>query len=123
MRKFLTAICLTVLLLLLSSPVPAQPKNTAALEGVIHTFFAGKTFDEAAISPDAKQVAWVERLVDKNGVPNGTSAIYVADVSGGTPQRITAGNGSVSYAEGSVAWSPDSKQLAFLSDAASRNFT
>lgn len=120
MRKFLTSICLTALLLLLSSPAPAQQKNTAALEGVIHTLFAGKTFDQAAISPDAKQVAWVERLVDKNGVPNGTSAIYVADISGGTPRRITAGNGTISYAEGSIAWSPDSKQLAFLSDATSR---
>src|SRR5690242_6730469 len=120
MRKFLAPICLAVLFLILSSPIPAQQKAGTALDGVIQRLFAGKVFAETAISPDAKQVAWVERLVDKNDLPNGTSAIYVADISGGTPRRITASNGNAASAEGSVAWSPDSRQLAFLSDAASR---
>jgi dipeptidyl aminopeptidase/acylaminoacyl peptidase len=95
----------------------AQPLNNPPFAGVIHTLFAGKTFDETVISPDGKQVAWVERLVDNNGVPNGTSAIYVADISSGaTPHRITATAAGFA-AEEKVAWSPDSKQLAFLSDA------
>jgi dipeptidyl aminopeptidase/acylaminoacyl peptidase len=101
------------------SPLLAQQKSAPALDNVIHTLFAVKTFDETAISPDGKHVAWSERLVDSNGVPNGTSAIYVSDISSGAaPQRITAGNGATAYAEGSMAWSPDSKRLAFLSNAA-----
>ncbi len=92
-------------------------KNPAMAE-VIHTLFAAHEFAQTAISPDGKQVAWVERLVDNNGVPNGTSAIYVAAASpGATAKRITAGSGGKAFAEGAIAWSPDSKRLAFLSDA------
>jgi dipeptidyl aminopeptidase/acylaminoacyl peptidase len=122
MRKFLTLTSVAALLFPLASPASGQQKGPPprALEGVIRTLFAAKTFDQAAISGDGKQVAWVETLVGKDGVPDGTSAIYVADVNAvATPRRITAGNGTASHAEGAVAWSPDSKQLAFLSDAAS----
>lgn len=117
MRNFLRITLVVALLIILVAPVPAQPRNNTALAGVIRTLFAAKTFDETAISPDGKQVAWVERLVDNNGVPNGTSAIYVADLSSGAaPRRITA-TATGFAAEEKVAWSPDSKQLAFLSDA------
>jgi dipeptidyl aminopeptidase/acylaminoacyl peptidase len=95
--------------LALSQPA-ADVRNKAgssAMDGAIATLSAAKTFDQAAISPDAKQVAWVE-------VTKGGSAIFISAASGGAPRRITAGGKS----ESAVAWSPDSKQLAFLSDAA-----
>src|SRR5215471_18368121 len=103
-----------------SASLPAQQK-AAAMDDVIHTLFAAREFEQTAISPDGTQVAWVEKLVDKSGVPNGTFAIYVSGVAAGaTARQITAGNGATAYAEQSVAWSPDSKRLAFLSDAASK---
>ncbi|HEX9255430.1 MAG TPA: DPP IV N-terminal domain-containing protein, partial [Candidatus Angelobacter sp.] len=77
------------------------------MDGVIATLFSAKTFDQAAISPDGKQVAWVEAT--KSG-----TAIFVSAAGGGTPRRITAG----AQSESAVAWSSDSKQIAFLSDAA-----
>ena len=77
------------------------------MDGVIAALWAAKTFDQAAISPDGKQVAWVENTKDG-------SAIFISAVTGGTPRRITAGGQS----ESAVAWSPDSRQIAFLSDAA-----
>jgi len=80
--------------------------GSSSMDGVIATLWAGKTFEQTAISPDGKQVAWVEST--KEG-----SAIYISAVTGGTPRRITAGGQS----ESAVAWSPDSKQIAFLSDA------
>ena len=87
-----------------SSAGSAQP----GLDQAIHTLFSGKTFSQAAISPDGKQVGWVE------SGPGG-SAIYIAPVTGSGPsRRITAGG----HAEDSIAWSPDSKRIAFLSDAA-----
>jgi dipeptidyl aminopeptidase/acylaminoacyl peptidase len=96
-----------------------KPKASQPLDDVVKTLLAAHRFEQAAISPDGKKVAWVEILVGKDGAPNGKSAIYVADASGaGSPKRITAGSGAASHAEGNVAWSPDSKRLAFLSDAA-----
>jgi dipeptidyl aminopeptidase/acylaminoacyl peptidase len=116
MRKLILAIVFA------ASSLLAQPKTNPALEETIHTLFSVKTFDQAAISPDGKQAAWVETLVDKEGVPNGKTAIYVAAV-GATPsaRRITAGNAAAFYREDSIAWSPDSQRLAFLSDASSPN--
>ena len=107
-------------LILVSWPSSLLAQPSGAMNDVIRTLFAAKEFEQTAISPDGKQVTWVEKLVDKNGVPNGTFAIYVASVAGGgSPRRITAATGGASFEEKSIAWSPDSKQLAFLSDAAS----
>jgi dipeptidyl aminopeptidase/acylaminoacyl peptidase len=112
LRRFACAIlvCLSV-----AQCVWAQSTAKPALARAIGTLFSGKTFNQAAMSPDGRQVAWVE------SVSGGASAIYVAPVDGGAqPRRVTAGAGNSSYAEDSVAWSPDSKRLAFLSDARSR---
>lgn len=90
----------------------SQGGKNAALNEAMHTLFAAKSFAQTAISPDGKRVAWVEN------VATGKSAIYVADVNGaGKPHRVTAGRGASFHAEDSIAWSPDGKQLAFLSDA------
>ena len=87
-------------------------ENKSPLDGAIQTLFAGKTFSQTAVSPDGKRVAWVENIAP------GKSAIYVADINGAArPHRITAARPSTFHTEDSVAWSPDSKELAFLSDA------
>jgi dipeptidyl aminopeptidase/acylaminoacyl peptidase len=86
-----------------ASPVKA---TAGSMDDVVQTLFAATTFSQAVISPDGKQVAWVEST--KSG-----SAIYVSEVATVKPRRITAGGSS----EDGVAWSPDSRQIAFLSDA------
>jgi Tol biopolymer transport system component len=80
--------------------------SSPSMHNVITALWAGKNFDQTAISPDGKQVAWVEST--KAG-----SAIFISAATGGTPRRITADG----QAESAIAWSPDSKQIAFLSDA------
>ena len=82
-----------------------QTRTAAPQDDVVRTLFAATTFDQTAISPDAKQVAWVEN--DKDG-----SAIFISEISAPKPRRMTAGG----HAENAIAWSPDSKQIAFFSD-------
>jgi hypothetical protein len=52
-------------------------------------------FTQVAISPNGKQVAWVESLTEKNGAPSANSAIYVASVSDRkTAHQISAAAGA-----------------------------
>ena len=86
---------------------------------MIDTLSATHRFEQTAISPDGKKVAWVEDIITKRGVSTGDTVIYVAEIGGkNPPKRISAAVADALHAEGSVAWSPDSKKLAFLSDAA-----
>jgi Tol biopolymer transport system component len=82
--------------------------------------FGVREFTQAEISPDGRHVAWVESLSGPNGEPSSNSAIYVAEISApDSVQRITAGDGKAAFEEHDLAWSPDSRRLAFLSDASS----
>ena len=94
-----------------AAPKPAQ-------DSAVETMFGLRDFQQAEISPDGKRVAWVESLPGAGGAPSPNSAIYVADISApATKKRITAGDGKAAHEEHDIAWSGDSKQLAFLSDA------
>src|ERR1043166_2393439 len=91
---------------LLVVPLAFPQSSTAGpQDDLFRTLSSAITFDQAAISPDATQVAWVEN--DKDG-----SAILVPGPAAPGPPRSTAGG----HGEGAIAWPPDSKQLAFLSD-------
>jgi len=97
----------------------AKPKASGPAQEVLDTLSATHRFEQTAISPDGKKVAWVEDISTKRGVSTGDTVIYVADIGGkNPPKRISAAVADALHAEGSVAWSPDSKKLAFLSDAA-----
>ncbi len=78
-----------------------------------------RNFDQVAISPDGNRIAWVQSSENASGEPTGGSAIYVQDLRSSTskPKRISASNDSHAASEGTIAWSPDSRHLAFLSDA------
>ena len=85
--------------------------HKSSIDDALDSLYAVRNFKQVAISPDGKEVAWVESLAA------GSSAIYVA-TPGSTeqPRRISAGDGNTEYAEHDIAWSPDSRKLAFLSD-------
>jgi dipeptidyl aminopeptidase/acylaminoacyl peptidase len=100
-----------------SAQVAEKLKAIMPLDAVIDSLFAAHTFAQTAISPDGKKIAWVENLVGKDGAPDGNTAIYLSDSDAGTPPKKISAAGALPRAEGNVAWSPDSKQLAFLSDA------
>ena len=85
--------------------------HKSSIDDALDSLYAVRNFKQVAISPDGREVAWVESLA------GGSSAIYVA-TPGSTeqPRRISAGDGNTEYAEHDIAWSPDSRKLAFLSD-------
>ena len=96
----------------------AKPKPPSPAEEVVNTLSATHRFEQTAISPDGKKVAWVEDVITKRGVSTGDTVIFVAELgSKARPKRISASPNDAIHAEGSVAWSPDSKKIAFLSDA------
>jgi hypothetical protein len=93
-----------------------KPKRATPLDGIMRTLNAAHHFQQAAISPDGTKVAWVEILTGKDGAPTGNTAIYVRNLkTSGPPLRITASVAGSVHAEGNVAWSPDSRQIAFIS--------
>jgi dipeptidyl aminopeptidase/acylaminoacyl peptidase len=112
----------------------AKPKASGAAQDVIDTLSVTHRFEQTAISPDGKKVAWVEDILEKNGEPSGATRIFLKGLrSPEEPTLVSAAVGKKSvrgpngelgdgpvyrpHAEGSVAWSPDSNKLAFLSDA------
>ncbi len=94
-------------------------KTQPGLDEVMQAMFGVHSFHQAEISPDGETIAWVESLTGPGGSASGNTAIYVASADGtGEARRITAGDGTATFGEHDIAWSPDSTRLAFLSDAA-----
>lgn len=103
----------------------AEENLTAAapeIDAVVKTLGAAHRFAETEISPDGTHVAWVETLTGKDGAPNGNASIYVKNLkTDSAPIRVTAGLAGTFHAEGNIGWANDSKQFAFLSDAAKKD--
>ncbi|HWZ83736.1 MAG TPA: S9 family peptidase [Terriglobales bacterium] len=76
-----------------------------------------RNFDQAAISPDGKRVAWIGPAEAPTGADATVTVngLYVQalDNPAATPQRINTGTFAKSTIDG-VAWSVDSRMLAFL---------
>jgi dipeptidyl aminopeptidase/acylaminoacyl peptidase len=117
-----------------TSKKPVATAPATPVDEVVNTLFATRRFEQTAISPDGKKIAWVETLVGKDGAPNGNSRISTIIPADGKTVPIGAGRRIVhqpsqplhdggpwaeylQHAEGSVAWAPDSQRIAFLSDA------
>src|SRR2546429_2831121 len=100
-----------VSLALALSETPADSPRRKEIDAAFDALTGLTDFREAVISPDGRRVAWVEGV-------KGKGRIQWRPSEGGKAQVITAAADDGKADEGSVAWSPDGKRMAFLSDAA-----
>lgn len=100
---------------LLLAPALFAQDHERAVDDVLRTLSAARSYYQVAISPDGRRVAWLQ---SQNNDGRG-GGIYVADASApGKPKHITASVNGPAW-ESDLAWSPDSRQLVFLSDTGS----
>src|ERR1700722_8964218 len=92
-----------------SSSKPVDPR----IANVISELEKTRNIHEAALSPDGQMLAWV---VDADG---GTEIQLAPTADPTRSRRLTAGTGAPCLEE-YLAWSPDSKELAFASDCNDR---
>lgn len=102
-------LCLPAILLI-SSPL-AFSQSDARIDHLLTELGRVRELRETAISPDGQNLAWV---VD--GEHGGTEIELAPIAEPSKTRRITAGAGNITCMEDSIAWSPNSRSLAFQSD-------
>lgn len=102
-----------LVLLLLAGSSAAAPALDEVLDGLERV----KLVRDVACSPDGRWVAWSEKVRGEDGSET-NGRLYVASAAAGT-RRVTMAKAPAVAREQGAAFSPDSKELAFLSDATS----
>ncbi|MFZ1160243.1 MAG: S9 family peptidase, partial [Candidatus Sulfotelmatobacter sp.] len=101
-KRFLALSCVIAVSFVLTSPSHGQESSTSRAATVLDSMPHARRIDQVAISPDGAQFAYI---VD--------GELTVRVLSGGASHTISV-DGKLPLRE--VAWSADSKQLAFLAD-------
>jgi dipeptidyl aminopeptidase/acylaminoacyl peptidase len=98
-----------LLALLAPAAVAAPASIDPRIDQLMHALGKTQVIDAVALSPDGAQLAWV---IERKGKP----AIEVARADGSQVHAVTAATKPGACAEQSIAWAPDSRHLAFVSD-------
>ncbi|MFC5581481.1 S9 family peptidase [Rhodanobacter terrae] len=109
-RSYLPALLLPLLAIALAPGAFAAPPGVdPRIEQLLTELGKARDIEAVAISPDGKQLAWV---IERQGKPS----IDVAAADGSHARRISAAAKPGSCAESDIAWAPDSRHLAFVSN-------
>jgi dipeptidyl aminopeptidase/acylaminoacyl peptidase len=94
-------------LLLSSAIAAAQPAaRPATASAILDDLAVTHVFEEIAVSPDGRRVAWVESVIE-NGRDTGRAAVFAAPIDGAKP--------AVKLGEGRrIAWSHDGARIAYV---------
>ena len=87
--------------------MPETPRRLLDVERVVTATLAS----DAQLAPDGARVVFVTEPASQAG-EHASSMLWLVDVDGGSPRRLT----SAEAHERSPRWSPDSRNVAFLSD-------
>jgi dipeptidyl aminopeptidase/acylaminoacyl peptidase len=105
--------CCNVLSAQAQDTQPTPSPERAHIEEVLKGLNRGHSVGNVAVSPDGKRLAWTQGAREGGGV----LVAPISDLS--KSERVTAATKSdQKCSEGGLAWEPDSKALAFLSDCA-----
>src|SRR5207245_6274252 len=104
----------TICLLLAGGLVGGQTRRLS-VDSVFDSLQRTRGFRGVAISADGTRVAWAERVNNREGTER-LSVVFLADIASPAPRRVTAGRDGKNHREHGMAFSPDGKSLAFLSD-------
>ena len=91
-----------------AAPTPIDPR----IDHLLTQLGKVQPIAAVAISPDGRQLAWV---VERKGKPD----IELAAADGSHAHRLTPSLPPGQCAQSDIAWAPDSRQLAFVSDCSS----
>jgi dipeptidyl aminopeptidase/acylaminoacyl peptidase len=107
-RRLRTAILLTLL-----AAAPAAFADTPTVDPRIQNVLAQlgkvKSIRAAQLSPDGRQLAWVVETDDK-------PSVQIADADGGHVRAVDPSAKAGSCSQSEIAWAPDSRHLAYISD-------
>lgn len=108
-RQHVLTPCLLLGLALATTAHADTAKVDPRIEQVLTELGKAQSIQAVALSPDGRQLAWV---IERHGKP----AIEVADADGRNVHPLGAIGKPGSCAESGIAWSPDSRQLAFIAN-------
>jgi dipeptidyl aminopeptidase/acylaminoacyl peptidase len=112
-RKLILCLaCLSSGVFAIAQTPAIDPAKDPRIGQIFSQLEAVRTPHQTAISPDGKSVAWVVRAQEGRG-----TGIFVAPLDNpSSAYQVTACGEGKQGEENEIAWSPDSKQLAFFSD-------